>query len=132
MERPTFDLRDLRLATARAWKKANSAPGQAFGNPALFANPAWAMILELYVCRAEGRRLTLVTAGACMGVPESSAARWAKCFELEGWVATLREAEAGRPCFLRLTDEGLKRIEAALDMAAAGDRSLGLGRLEVN
>jgi len=95
MGRRSFELRDLRLTTARAWKKANAVPGVAFGSPALFANPAWTLILDLYVCRAERRRLTLANAAVCLGMPEGSAARWAKCCEGEGWVTTLREAKAG-------------------------------------
>lgn len=131
MGRHSFDLRDLRLATARAWKKANAAPGQAFGSPVLFANPAWALLLELYIRRAERRRLTLADAGACMGIPENSAARWARCVELEGWVATSRDMQADQAGVLHFTPDGLERMEAALDLAAAGDRSLGLERLEL-
>jgi hypothetical protein len=130
MGRHSFELRDLRLSTARAWKKANAAPGLAFGSPALFANPAWALILELYICCAERQRLTIAGASACMGVPEGSAARWAKCLELEGWITTLRDTEADQSGILRLTAEGLRRVEAALDLAVAGDRSLGLERLD--
>ncbi len=120
----------LRRATAKAWRKANLAPIEAFDNCDLFANPGWALIIELYISQAEKRPLKLDEACSCMRVPRSTALRWIGLFERAGWLNALGEAASTHPKFLRLSEEGRSRAEAALDLAVAGDRSLGLERLD--
>lgn len=124
------DIDRLRLSTAYAWRKALLAPIEAFGSAELFARPGWALMLELYIHRAEKRRLTPAAASRSMSIPEATAIRWSRLFEKRGWLSTIGDVGRGQPSFLRITDDGAARTEMALDAAVAGDSSLGLGRLD--
>jgi hypothetical protein len=125
-----LDLDGLRLTTAKAWKKALVVPGEAFGTRHLFGDPGWSLIIELYLNRMEDRCLTLTGAAEAMRVSETAASRWVNQFEKADWLVSLSDVGNNRLMYLRLTDEGLDRAEYALDAAAAGDRELGLARLD--
>jgi len=80
----------------------------------LFAEPAWDILLDLYVARAEGRPIT--TSSACIGaaVPATTGLRWLTRLEEEGLV--LRSSSAGdeRMRLVVLSEAGFERMTALL------------------
>jgi DNA-binding MarR family transcriptional regulator len=75
----------------------------------LFADPAWDILLELYVAELRGQKLNASVLGIEAGIPQSTALRWLALLEKMGlarrsqdvfdkrrqWVALTRRATAG-------------------------------------
>lgn len=77
-----------------------------FLNPAIFGEPAFDMLLALYVTNAAPAILSLRILSPVIGVSESCAARWLKSLVNEGLaLSTGSEGEPGAVC-AALTDKG--------------------------
>lgn len=72
----------------------------------LFADPAWDMLLELYLARLEGRIEYVSSICIASGVPSTTAIRWIKTLEQQGWIFRRPDLTDGRRCFLMLTPKG--------------------------
>jgi DNA-binding MarR family transcriptional regulator len=107
------------LAVARRLYRERRARDLFLGT-ALFGEPAWDMLLELYVARAEGRRLT--TTGACMasGVPSTTALRWLIKLEEASLVRRSYDSGDGRLALVDLTDEAVGSMAELLNRLASG------------
>jgi DNA-binding MarR family transcriptional regulator len=83
-----------------------------FFNSALFADPAWDILLELYAAELGQRPLTV--GSACIGaaVPASTALRWITALERNGLVTRQNDRFDARRLFLSLTPEGVAAMEA--------------------
>jgi hypothetical protein len=119
-----------RLTIAKAWQRSNAVRRQCFPEgETLFADPAWELLLDLYIEQTEGRPISVANACLAAQVPPNTALRWIDrlvglgLVELEG-VADDRETLAA------LSDEAVRQMESALDCSAESDRKLGLARLE--
>lgn len=117
-----------RLTIAMAWVGARQARNRVL-DPALFADPAWDMLLDLYICHAQDKPETVSDACVASGVPATTALRWISILESRNLVERSRDPKDRRRTFLSLTSEGLRKMEDALDAASASDARLGLGRL---
>lgn len=117
-----------RLTVALAWVAARKARNSVLDG-ALFADPAWDILLDLYICHAQGSRGTISDACLASGVPATTALRWIRILESRDLVLRERDPNDRRRTFLALSDEGVQKMEQALDGAAASDARLGLGRL---
>lgn len=81
-------------------------------NTAMFADPAWDILLDLFVSAAEGRRVSVSSACLASGVATSTALRWVSQLEREGLIARAPDPHDGRRTFLVLNDAiaiGLER-----------------------
>lgn len=123
-----IDLTSTRLTIAITWIAARRARNRIF-DASLFADPAWDILLNLYVCCAEGRLETVSDACVASRVPATTALRWIGILESRNFVNRARDPKDKRRVFLSLTREGLSKMDEALDAAAASDTRLGLGRL---
>lgn len=117
------------VTVALAWLRAGSAREDAFG-PGLFFDPAWNMLLDLYVQQARGSRVSITSLTIAAGVPPTTALRWISLLEGRGLLEREPDRFDKRRCFVRLTDDAVGRIELALRTATQSDQKLGLGRLE--
>lgn len=80
-----------------------------------FGEPAWNMLLHLYVASREERVNILtkeITAAA--DVPYTTALRWLDLLENVGEISRSSSDEDGRVTFIALTGVGLSRVERAL------------------
>lgn len=82
---------------------------------ALFGEPAWDVLLDLYIARAEGRRIS--PSGACIAavVPETAALRWIDSLIRRGFVDRFDHSDGS---FLRLSDKGLETMELFFQFGA--------------
>ncbi|HEX7709646.1 MAG TPA: MarR family transcriptional regulator [Sphingomonadaceae bacterium] len=82
-----------------------------FGDPELFGEPAWDILLDLADAEAAGERLqvTSVCIGSC--VPTSTALRWVKVLEDRGLVHREHDPIDARRTFVRLTRHGAERMQ---------------------
>lgn len=90
---------------AQSQIKARAARARHF-RAALFADPAWDILLELFVAPHEGRRVSISAVGLAAGIPLSTAIRWIKALETDGLVEKEDDPLDARRTFLRLTEEG--------------------------
>ncbi len=91
-------------------------------DPRLFGEPAWDMLLDLYVHQAKG--LTTSITGACIGshAPATTALRYVDLLCEQGWIAKVPDDSDRRRSFLALTAESTQRLDAYFDQM--------LGKLE--
>jgi len=80
----------------------------------LFGEPAWDILLDLYICEKKGERVSITAACLGAGVPETTALRWLKQLEKGGLL--LREADRrdARRSFIRLSELGYAKMTAYL------------------
>jgi DNA-binding transcriptional ArsR family regulator len=91
----------------------------------LFGEPAWDMLLDLYVNWSEGRKVCITS--ACIGsqVPHTTALRWIGILEEMELVERRREHNDKRVTYVELTDFGKRRIETFLRALRRESGSIG-------
>ena len=97
------EIEDLIRARARRAKHFNSA---------LFADPAWDMLLYLYAAELGQRRVTVTKLGLASRVPPTTALRWLTSLQEEGLVQRQSDPLDGRRIFISLTDAGTSAMTA--------------------
>ena len=77
-----------------------------FGNPELFGEPAWDILLDLYIAQAEGKPVSV--SSACIGsaAPPTTGLRWLGVLADEGLVVRENDADDNRRELVRLTRTG--------------------------
>lgn len=122
-------LHDRRLATAKAWIKAGLIRTKTLGD-GFAADPAWDILLNVYVSSIESQNITATNAGYSGQVPLSTGLRWISLLEANAWLTRINDPIDKRLRILVLTPEGKRRLEAAFDAAVDSDSKLGLARLQ--
>ena len=77
-----------------------------FLNPAMFGEPAFDMLLALYVTKAEPGILPLPALSTLVGVPETCAARWLKLLVSEGLALSVGGYGEPGSIHAAITDKG--------------------------
>jgi hypothetical protein len=77
-----------------------------FGDETLFGEPAWDILLDLFIAAKERRRVYVTSACIGAAVPATTALRWITILEQKGFV--VRDADPGdaRRTFVRLSAHG--------------------------
>lgn len=92
-------------------------------DPGMFGEPAWDMLLDLYVRETSGASATMKQLEAGSGVTSSTAVRWFQYLESDGLVTRHGPPPAGGTVFVELTDRGRQALDryltAILDINAA-------------
>lgn len=78
----------------------------------LFSDPAWDMLLELYVASLSQRRIQISRLTERIEVPATTALRWIAALEREGILERADDRLDGRIVRLSLTDEGRRAMDA--------------------
>jgi DNA-binding MarR family transcriptional regulator len=120
-----------RLITAKAWQRASRVRREFFeGGGDLFADPAWEILIELYIEQAGNRRVMVSNACIAAQVPTTTGLRWLDRLFRTGLITRMHDGFDRRIVYVALSEGGLERMEVALDAAIESDRKLGLGRLQ--
>jgi DNA-binding MarR family transcriptional regulator len=93
-----------------------------FFDAALFADPAWDMLLDLAAARAENKQVSVTSLCIASGVPPTTALRWIGQLTAAGVLERVEDQTDRRRAFLALSD---KAAEAMACYFAA----IGTGRL---
>lgn len=110
-----------RLVAAKTWLRASAVRLQALGT-APAADPAWDMLLTIYVDAAAGRHVSVSSACFAASVPATTALRHLSTLEASGWLLREPDRRDHRRKFLHLTEKARGRIEIALDAMAGENR----------
>lgn len=90
------------------------ARAQQFTNRDLFGEPAWDILLDLYVRQNNSEPTSVKSACIGAGVPASTALRWIGVLENEGLVSSVGDAGDHRRRLVRLTDQAFKQMTTYL------------------
>lgn len=82
-----------------------------FGNPDLFGEPAWDILLDLYIAQGEGKQVSV--SSACIGsaAPATTGLRWLSVLADQGLVVRENDPEDHRRVLVRLTGAGLAAMD---------------------
>ena len=106
----------LMLARARRAFAARRRRQQVFGERAnIFGEPAWDMLLDLYIALHEGKHVTVSNACASSGTATTTGLRWVATLAERGLVERIADPTDGRRFFVQLTAEASALIERSLD-----------------
>lgn len=83
-------------------------------DPMVFSNPAWDMLLAMYIASAEGRVQSVLDCCAALPVAQRVALRWLAYLKQEDMVIETRDPVQPRQTHLRLSDEMHRTISAYL------------------
>ena len=85
-----------------------------FFNRAIFGEPAWEILLVLYISDVSGGRQTIGKLADWIDTPLTTALRWIAYLEKERLVERQAHPQDKRVVFLRLLDKGRNSMEAYL------------------
>jgi hypothetical protein len=87
--------------------------------PSLFGEPAWDLLLDLFIREKTGSRSSVTS--ACIGsrVPHTTALRHITALSKSGWVVRIPDEGDKRRFWLALSPTALKKLDAHFDSLAA-------------
>jgi hypothetical protein len=108
------------LALARKTYSLRRKRAAIFGNPELFGEPAWDILLDLYIAYAEGKPVSV--SSACIGsaAPPTTGLRWLGVLADEGLVLRENDPEDNRRVLVRLSPRGISAMERLFDAVGPG------------
>lgn len=108
------------LALARKIYALRRKRAAIFGNPDLFGEPAWDIMLDLFIAQGEGKDVSV--SSACIGsaAPSTTGLRWLGVLTEEGFVTRENDPEDNRRVLVRLTPAGLAAMERFFEAVEAG------------
>lgn len=80
----------------------------------LFAEPAWDMLLDLFIQRSNGRRVTITSLCIASGVPSTTALRWISGLMESDLVTRVESQRDRRKAYIILTDRGHREMRSIL------------------
>ncbi len=103
------------LALARQAYALRRKRAGIFGNPELFGEPAWDILLDLYIAHGESKPVSV--SSACIGsaAPATTGLRWLGVLADEGLVVRENDPEDHRRVLVRLTRKGITAMERFFD-----------------
>ena len=86
--------------------------------PDILGEPAWNMLLDLFVHQAFGKGVSVTSATIASDAPQATALRYIALLQKEGLIERHRSSVDGRVSYLRLTQQGYRRIGTWLNNCA--------------
>jgi DNA-binding MarR family transcriptional regulator len=77
----------------------------------LFADPAWDMLLDLYLADIVSRRVTVTNLCSASNVPMSTALRWIDALDRRGLIDRTSDQLDARRFFISLSQAGLESLD---------------------
>lgn len=105
--------RETLASRARIVLNSRRVRGQYFHRD-LFGEPAWEILLALYIAEESGARFTTTKLAEWVGVPLSTVIRWVKTLEEQALVERTDHPTDRRVFFIRLLDKARKALDAYL------------------
>lgn len=118
----SIDLRS-RLLAAQTMLSVAAARDKVFG-PGYFFDPAWHMLLELYIASCLDGEIS--TSALCIASrsPQTTGLRWIAVLEKDGLINKRSDQFDKRRTFIELSKNGLIRVERTLDLMIASQKLL--------
>ncbi len=100
--------------TARQLIKARRTRDHAFGLPDLFGEPAWEILLDLFVAKADGSRVSVSSACAASTAPHTTALRYLKALEDHSMIRRTPHETDARIVYVTLSEKAITSMTALL------------------
>lgn len=113
--------RSALVALGAKWIEERNSRSEVFGED-LFGEPAWDMLLYLFVRAAEQKRSLKTSVTNASGSPHSTALRYLTLLESEGLIQIERTERDNRTQLVSLTPLGLLKMSACLARSLRKDR----------
>jgi len=112
-------LRQLNAQLAREIYAARRQRSTIFGNPELFGEPAWDILLDLYIAYVEDKPVSV--SSACIGsaAPPTTGLRWLGVLAEQDLILREHDPEDQRRVLVRLTELGLASMDEYFASVAA-------------
>lgn len=122
---PLDQRRQAYAAMARATYAVRRKRSAIFGDAELFGEPAWDILLDLYIASAEGK--TVSVSSACIGSasPPTTGLRWLGVLAEHDLVLREHDPRDQRRVLVRLTEKGLSAMDRYFASASAERDSFG-------
>ena len=101
------------VEAARRMYRLRRRRDASFG-PELFSDPAWDILLVLFIARREDRPMSVSHACHAAAAPRSTALRWIRQLEQEGLIIRQGDRSDGRRAYLRLSSRAAKKMRSLL------------------
>ncbi len=102
----------LALENAKAMMRRRLLRQQLLGAPELFGDPAWEMLVDLFIRECERRPISVSALCVTPSIPMSSAVRLCQKLSDAGLILRIPDLYDGRRTFVRLSPETSRRIRA--------------------
>ena len=110
------DARQRELATGLIRARKLRAKIFSYG---LFSDPAWDMLLELYVAELAQQRMTISNLGLDSNIPPTTALRWIEVLQKESLIVRRKDPYDGRRWFVELSEKGSEAMRVWFDSASS-------------
>jgi hypothetical protein len=117
------------LAKVARAEISNRALRSSFFDPHLVCDPAWDMLLDLFLQQSAQRRVCVSSLCIASCAPSSTALRWIRALEEADLVERSRDPADGRRVFVRLTSVGNAKIAGYLAALTCPSCALTAGKL---
>jgi DNA-binding MarR family transcriptional regulator len=91
---------------ARQHYRSRRLRGKIFGSESLFGEPAWDILLDLFIANKEQRKVSVMSACIGSAVPSTTALRWIAALERENLIVREDDPDDARRTYVVLTQEG--------------------------
>lgn len=98
------------MNSARALKRARALRNDYF-DADLFADPAWEILLELYVCSVTQQRIAVSKIAFVLNIPSTTVLRWVATLVDRGLIIRSPDPTDGRRTWASLSSLGLQKME---------------------
>lgn len=98
------------LQRAKEYYRKRRLRERMFADPHLFADPAWDILIDLYIASEEGRGISISSACIASAVPITTALRWIKILEQGGHISRHEDPSDARRVFMALTESAAKMV----------------------
>lgn len=125
IEHDAANLRDdsRLLAAAREAYRDRRMRAKVFEDSGLFGEPAWDLLLDLFIAALEGKRVPVTSACIGAAVPTTTALRWIALLEAQGLIFRENDSSDARRVFVRLSPEARQSMTDYFARVTKGPRA---------
>ena len=87
---------------------------QSYFDSALFAEPAWDMMLDLFINKVRGARVSTTSLCLAAGVPHATGIRWIRTLREHGLLRRYRATDDARLMLIEITPKGYQLMRRCL------------------
>jgi MarR family transcriptional regulator, temperature-dependent positive regulator of motility len=110
-----FDIENRYLRRAKSLYNARRRRDAAAGIGGLFGEPAWDILLDVYIAQKSRREIQVSSVCIEAGVPSTTILRWLARLEQEGLIYRASDNVDGRRRYVRLTEAGESMMTRVLE-----------------
>jgi DNA-binding MarR family transcriptional regulator len=108
-------------STAEIWYAERRLRNSIFNSDELFGEPAWDILLQLYISRSQEKSISIKS--LCLGaeLPTATGIRWVANLAQLGLVTREQDPTDKRRVFVSITEAAVERMEQVMRTAATRD-----------